>query len=243
MKIRNIYFGKRIPFFCIAVTVLCFVITLISQLIPSTFMSLCFTYPVKYPWQVITYIFLQGIPQDLMPEGLPYSSMELTIGHLGYNLLLILPFGILVEKIIGTKKMLILFTMAWATNMIVNLVLGVISTKLGGEIASSGASGIAFAFMPVGLYALFLLGNRFGYGKLFKQVSFYVLLGIAIPTIIISVSPNVAGVTGIPSMIVHLLALVTGAVFTIVFRKTLQDYFDKEKAAREVVSISSSETV
>ena len=49
MKIRNIYFGKRIPFFCIAVTVLCIVVTLISQLIPSTFMSLCFTYPVKYP--------------------------------------------------------------------------------------------------------------------------------------------------------------------------------------------------
>ena len=27
MKIRNIYFGKRIPFFCIAVTVLCIVVT------------------------------------------------------------------------------------------------------------------------------------------------------------------------------------------------------------------------
>ena len=39
------------------------------------------------------------------------------------------------------------------------------------------------------------------------------------------------------------MALVTGAVFTIVFRKTLQEFFDKEKAAREVVSISSSETV
>jgi len=243
MKIRNIYLGKGISFFCIAVTVLCFVITLISQLIPSTFMSLCFTYPVKYPWQVITYIFLQGIPQELMPESLPYSSMELTIGHLGYNLLLILPFGILVEKIIGTKKMLILFTMAWATNMIVNLILGVISTKLGGEIASSGASGIAFAFMPAGLYALFLLGSRFGYGKLFKQVSFYVLLSIAIPTIIISVSPNVAGVAGIPSMIVHLMALGIGAVFTIVFRKTLQGFFDKEKAAREVITVNSSETV
>ena len=243
MKIRNIYFGKRIPFFCIAVTVLCIVVTLISQLIPSTFMSLCFTYPVKYPWQVITYIFLQGIPQDLMPEGLPYSSMELTIGHLGYNLLLILPFGILVEKIIGTKKMLILFAMAWATNVVVNLILGVISIKLGGEMAASGASGIAFAFMPVGLYALFLLGSRFGYGKLFKQVSFYVLLSIAIPTIIISVSPNVAGVTGIPSMVIHLMALVIGTVFAIVFRKTLQEFFDKEKAAREVITIGSSETV
>ena len=243
MKIRNIYFGKRIPFFCIAVTVLCIVVTLISQMIPSTFMSLCFTYPVKYPWQVITYIFLQGIPQDLMPEGLPYSAMEFTIGHLGYNLLLILPFGILVEKIIGTKKMLILFAMTWATNVVVNLILGVISIKLGGEMAASGASGIAFAFMPVGLYALFLLGSRFGYGKLFKQVSFYVLLGIAIPTIIISVSPSVAGVTGIPSMVIHLMALVIGTAFAIVFRKTLQVFFDKEKAAREDITINSSETV
>ncbi|MDY6338750.1 MAG: rhomboid family intramembrane serine protease [Saccharofermentans sp.] len=243
MKIRNIYFGKRIPFFCIAVTVLCIAVTLISQLIPSTYEAFRFMYPVQYPWQVISYIFLQGIPQDLMPEGLPYSSMELTIGHLGYNLLLILPFGILVEKIIGTKKMLILFAMTWAADFIAIMIMGVIYTKQGVEFGSSGASGMAFAFMPVGLYALFLLGSRFGYGKLFKQISFYVLLGIAVPTIIISVTPNIAGVTGIPSMVIHLLGLAIGTVFAIVFRKTLQEFFDKEKAAREVVSISSSETV
>ena len=243
MKIRNIYFGKRIPFFCIAVTVLCFVITLISQLIPLTFMSLCFTYPVKYPWQVITYIFLQGIPQDLMPEGLPYSSMELTIGHLGYNLLLVLPFGILVEKIIGTKKMLVLFAMTSVLDLIANLIMGAVYTKTGIVYGCSGASGMAFAFMPVGMYALFLLGNRFGYGKLFKQISFYVLLGIAVPTIIISVTPNIAGVTGIPSMVIHLLGLVIGTTFAIVFRKTLQEFLDKEKAAREDITINSSETV
>ena len=185
MKIRNIYFGKRIPFFCIAVTVLCIVVTLISQLIPSTYGAFRFMYPVKYPWQVISYIFLQGAPQELLPEGFQYSAMELTIGHLGYNL----------------------------------------------------------AFMPVGLYALFLLGSRFGYGKLFKQISFYVLMSIAIPTIIISVTPNVAGVTGIPSMVIHLLGLVIGTFFAIVFRKTLQEFFDKEKAAREDITINSSETV
>ena len=86
MKIRNIYFGKRIPFFCIAVTVLCIAVTLISQLIPSTYGAFRFMYPVKYPWQVFTYIFLQGAPQELLPEGFQYSAMELTIGHLGYNL-------------------------------------------------------------------------------------------------------------------------------------------------------------
>ena len=243
MKIRNIYFGKRIPFFCIAVTVLCIAVTLISQLIPSTYEAFRFMYPVQYPWQVISYIFLQGIPKELMPEELPYSAMELTIGHLGYNLLLVLPFGILVEKIIGTKKMLVLFAMTSVLDLIANLIMGAVYTKTGIVYGCSGASGMAFAFMPVGMYALFLLGNRFGYGKLFKQISFYVLLGIAVPTIIISVTPNIAGVTGIPSMVIHLLGLVIGTFFAIVFRKTLQEFFDKEKAAREVVSISSSETV
>ena len=243
MKIRNIYFGKRIPFFCIAVTVLCIAVTLISQLIPSTYEAFRFMYPVQYPWQVISYIFLQGIPKELMPEELPYSAMELTIGHLGYNLLLVLPFGILVEKIIGTKKMLVLFAMTSVLDLIANLIMGAVYTKTGIVYGCSGASGMAFAFMPVGMYALFLLGNRFGYGKLFKQISFYVLLGIAVPTIIISVTPNIAGVTGIPSMVIHLLGLAIGILFSSMFRKTLQDYFDKEKAAREVISVSSSEIV
>ena len=232
MKIRNIYFGKRIPFFCIAVTVLCIVVTLTSQLIPSTYGAFRFMYPVKYPWQVISYIFLQGAPQELLPEGFQYSAMELTIGHLGYNLLLILPFGILVEKITGTKKMLILFATTCIADLIANLIMGAIYTRDGADYGCAGASGMAFAFMPVGLYALFLLGSRFD-----------VLMSIAIPTIIISVTPDVAGVTGIPSMVIHLLGLVIGTFFAIVFRKTLQDFFDKEKAAREVVSIVSSETV
>ena len=243
MKIRNIYFGKRKPFFCIAVTVLCIVVTLISQLIPSTYEAFRFMYPVKYPWQAISYIFLQGVPQELLPEGFQYSAMQLTIGHLGYNLLLILPFGILVEKIIGTKKMLILFATTCIADLIANLIMGAIYTRGGDTYGCAGASGMAFAFMPVGMYALFLLGNRFGYAKLFKQISFYVLLGIAVPTIIISVTPNIAGVTGIPSMVIHLLGLAIGIIFSIMFRKTLQDFFDKEKAAREVITVSSSETV
>ena len=157
--------------------------------------------------------------------------------------MLILPFGILVEKITGTKKMLILFATTCIADLIANLIMGAIYTRDGADYGCAGASGMAFAFMPVGLYALFLLGSRFGYGKLFKQIAFYVLMSIAIPTIIISVTPNVAGVTGIPSMVIHLLGLVIGTTFAIVFRKTLQEFFDKEKAAREVITVGGFETV
>lgn len=232
MKIRNIYFGKGIPFFCIAVMLLCITVTLISQLIPSTYFVFAF-FPLKYPWQIITWIFLHGAPQELLPPDAPYSAIDLTLGHLGYNLLLILPFGILVEKLLGTKKMLVLFAVSWVTDVIAMLIMGAVSIYIlkESELAGgAGASGLAFCFMPIGVYALFILGRKYGFGKLFRQVSFYFLMSIAIPTLIIALSPSVQGVTGISSMVIHLLAVIIGIIFTIVFRKTIKAYFDIQKA-------------
>ena len=233
MKIRNIYLGKGIPYFCIAVTLLCITVTLISQLIPSTYMVFVLMYPIKYPWQIITWIFLQGAPQELIPPDFPYSAMELTIGHLGYNLLLILPFGILAEKIIGTKKMLLLFVASWVADDIFFIVLGAIYTSShsieDGVAVGAGASGLAFCFIPIAVYAIIVLGRKYGFGKLFKQISLYFFMSISLQSLIIALSPSVAGVTGIPSMIIHLLALVIGVIFTFVFRKTINAYFDVEK--------------
>jgi len=65
---------------------------------------------------------------------------------------------------------------------------------------------------------------------LFKQISFYFLMSMAVPTLIISLSPSVSGVTGIESMIIHLLALVIGIIFTIVFRKSISSYYDIKKS-------------
>ena len=55
-------------------------------------------------------------------------------------------------------------------------------------------------------------------------------MSMAVPTLIISLSPSVSGVTGIESMIIHLLALVIGTIFTIVFSKTINAYFDQHKS-------------
>ena len=103
MKIKNIYLNKKTPVISIAIALLCVIITLISQLVPSTYMAFTFSYPVKYPWQLLTYVFLQGIPGELLPPDFPYSSMELTIGHLGYNLLLILPLEFLSKRSSAVK--------------------------------------------------------------------------------------------------------------------------------------------
>ena len=226
MKIKNLYLNKKTPVISIAIALLCVIITLISQLVPSTYMAFTFSYPVKYPCQLLTYVFLQGIPGELLPPDFPYSSMELTIGHLGYNLLLILPFGILVEKVIGIKRFLALFASTWIVDVILNFIMGVIYTKDGDSFAVSGASGLAFSFMPVGIFILIVMGKRYGFGKLFRQVSFYLLMGIALPTAVISLIPNIAGVAGIPSMIIHLIALAIGVVFAFICKGKIACFFN-----------------
>lgn len=225
MKIRNIYLNKKVPVVSITIALLCIVITMITQLIPSTYMAFKFMYPVQYPWQLITYIFLQGAPQELLPADFQYSAMQLTIGHLGYNFLLILPFGILVEKVVGSRRFLMLFAASWVADVIATLIMGYIYTRNGDIFGVSGASGLAFTFMPVGVYILFVMGRKYGFGKLLKQISFYVLMLIAIPTVAISFIPDIAGVTGIPSMVIHLIALVIGVIFAAVFRKKINGYF------------------
>ncbi|MCR4649877.1 MAG: rhomboid family intramembrane serine protease [Lachnospiraceae bacterium] len=224
MKIKDVYFGKRFPFVSIAIAVLCLAVTIISQLKPSTYIAFAFTYPVKYPWQVISYVFLHGIAKDLLPPDFPFSPMKLAIGHVGFNLLLILPFGILCEKVLGNVKFLLLSAVAWLTDIGCIFILALSSKD--DTFLSAGASGLAFAYMPVGMFIIISLGKKYGFKNLFKQIIFYLLMPIAIFTFIFAVSPNVAGVTGVESMIVHLLALCVGVLMAVLFRKKIKGYFE-----------------
>ncbi len=229
MKIKNIYLGKGVPLFCITIMLLCIIVTVITQINPSAYSIFQFNYPIEYPWQIITYIFLHGIPQDLIPSDAAYTSFELTVGHLGFNMLLLLPFGIMVEKVIGTKKIIIIFVASWLTDLIANLIMGAVLYSSSGEkYGSAGASGLVFCFMPLGIYILYVLGKKYGFGKLFKQVLFYLLMPIAVMTLFFAFSPNAGGVTGIPSMIIHLLAIAIGVLFSYVFRKTIYTYYNEE---------------
>jgi membrane associated rhomboid family serine protease len=70
------------------------------------------------------------------------------------------------------------------------------------------------------------LGRRFGFGKLFKQVSFYLLMPIAITTLVFACSPSIAGTTDVWSMLLHLIGITCGIVFAVIFRKKIKNYFD-----------------
>lgn len=226
MKIRNIYLRKPFPSVSVIIAMLCIGITVISALIPSLLRSFAFVYPSIKPWSLITYMFEHYTPQDQIPPEFGYSSTRLSIGHLCFNLLLVLPFGIMVEKVIGAKRFLILSVAAWLADITTIYIVCSAMVPEGEECIVKGASGLAFAFVPVGLYIFFVLGRRFGFGKLFKQVSFYLLMPIAITTLVFACSPSIAGTTDVWSMLLHLIGITCGVVFAVIFRKKIKSYFD-----------------
>ena len=225
MKIRDIYFGKGLCIVSLMIASLCIAITIISQLNPNMYMTFVFSYPIKYPWQLLTYVFLHGYTPELLPPDFPYSPMQLTVGHLIYNLFLVLSFGVLIEKVIKSRRLLGLSVTAWLANVTFAIVSAMIITPKGETTMAAGASGVAFSYMPVGMYIIFVLGKKYGFGKLFKQGSFYMMSLMATVTLIIALSPSVKGVTGIWSMIVHIIGIIVGVEFAIIYRKKIKEYF------------------
>lgn len=151
MKIREIYGSKNSCAVSIITAALCVVITLITAFIPETYTKITYAYPLIYPWQILSGIFVHGSPN---------MDVVGTIGHLGFNLLLVLPFGILIEKILGSKKFLIYTICVWVLNAITFYIIAFFSTPAGEHSYAAGISGIAFSYGAVGLYILFSLFKK-----------------------------------------------------------------------------------
>ena len=135
-----------------------------------------------------------------------------------FNLLLILPFGLLIEKAIGSKRFFIMFLILWAINAIAFFVIAMTTTPKGETAFSAGISGIAYAYEVVGLYVLYSLGRK-DFKLLFKQVSFYCLIGIAVVMLLLICA------AGLWSAVIHFIAIMCGVIFTIAFHKTIQAFF------------------
>ena len=211
MKIKDIYHKRGNYAVSIVIAILCVVVTLISLFIPSTYQAIAYTYPIEYPWQVCTGIFLHGAPNSPIKE---------IIGHLIFNLLLVIPFGIMLEKILGSKRFALMSLVLWIVNAITFYIIAFIITPQGESASAAGISGIAFSYGIIGLYSLFTLGKK-NFKLMFNQVSFYLLLNIII-TMIIMVNPYVAGIF---PMIVHIVAIIFGIIFTMFYHKVIEDFF------------------
>lgn len=214
MKIKDIYQRKSNYIVSICIAILCVVVTLISLFVPNTYQAIAYAYPIKYPWQIATGVFLHGAP------NLPIAG---SVGHLIFNLVLVIPFGIMVEKILGSKRFALMTLLLWLINAITFYIIAFVITPKGETAYGAGISGIAFSYGTIGLFSLCTLAKK-NFKLMFKQVSFYLLLNIII-AMIVMVNPYVAGVS---SMIVHVVAIIFGIVFAVFYRKIIIDFFRKE---------------
>lgn len=211
MRIKDIYLKKGNWTVSAVIAALCVVATVISMLFPDAYQTLAYAYPVQHPWQICSGIFLHGSPE------LPMAA---DLGHLVFNLLLVIPFGIMIEKILGSKRFAMMTLALWVVNAITFFIIAMVITPAGETAYGAGISGIAFSYGVMGLYILLALGKK-SWKRLFTQVGFYLLIQIVV-AMIVMVNPYVAGVA---SMIMHLVAIVFGLVFTVIYRKKIGEFF------------------
>mgnify|MGYP003292955583 CR=1 FL=1 len=216
MKIKTIYKKEGNFWVSLTISLLCVCITLISAIKPSVYESLAYAYPIRNPWQILTGLFLHGSPNLSLPG---------CIGHLLFNLILVLPFGIMIEKLIGSKRFLLITVIFWVVNLATFYTIAAICTPNGENTFGAGISGIAFSY---GIIGLFILIQMFKLDKkdMLKQISFYLLLNIIL-IMLIMINPFVAGVT---SMIVHLVAVVAGIIFILIKQKVLKEFIEDNAA-------------
>ncbi len=213
MKIADIYKSKTTPIVSICIAALCIIVTGIYFIVPKYYNALSFSLPIQYPWQFISGLFLHGSP------NLPLLG---SIGHLLFNLILVLPFGIMVEKIIGSRKFLILSLFLWLINLILFYVIAFVMTPKGETAHGAGISGIAFAYGAIGFCALLQLIQMTKKGVL-RQVSFYLLMNLILDMLLM-INPFVAGV---PSMLIHIAAVIAGVVYWIIERREIDNFLRK----------------
>ncbi len=214
MRIRDIYLRKGNFFVSLVMAAICVVVTIVSFVVPDTYNIFASTYPIQYPWQILSGMFLHGDPT---------LTAAVNIGHLIFNLLLVLSFGLMIEKILGSKKFALLTIGLWLVYIATFNIIAVITTPEGEKAYGAGISGVAFAYGIMGLYSLFLLAKK-SLKRMFKQVSFYLLMNNII-AMLVMVNPFVAGVS---SMIVHIVAIIAGIIGIAFFRKTINNFLDSE---------------
>lgn len=149
--------------------------------------------------------------------------MAVSIGHLIFNLLLVLSFGIMIEKILGSKRFVLMTLGLWTVNTVTFYVIAYLITPQGETANGAGFSGIAFSYGIIGLYSLYVLARK-NFKLMFKQVSFYLLMNIVI-AMLVMINPYVASVH---SMIIHIVAIIAGIICVVICRNAINNFFGSE---------------
>ena len=200
--------SRKFPLVTFTVAALCIIVTLSAIFEPRLFdIFSCWLHP-QYIWQYVSGAFLHG--------GEGYGT-AFCLAHLCANLLMFVPYSIIIENLLGRKRTGIIFLIAWlGFSLSVHFIALAVS---GGEPAQgAGLSGISYCFTTIGCYILFKLmrADR----KLFRKqpLAFIFLFGLLGELLMLN--PFIAGVG---SLLIHISGILIGLLCILLFRTPIAE--------------------
>lgn len=207
MKITALYKKNRdIPWISLSVVFCCFVITAIAVIRPEMYYNLAWSKYPAYIWQYFSGAFLHGTSE----------STSMAVMHLSANILMFLPYAVMIEKMLGHQKFGIIFLCSWLGISAVFQVYVWMFVPQGEAAYGAGLSGSSYAVIAIGAYILFrlFLQDKRGF---FRQPLAYLFVSGLLGELFI-LSPSVAGVA---SMLVHITGIMIGVLMVIVFHAAI----------------------
>lgn len=204
MKIASLYKKNRgVPWISLSITLYCFAITGIAIIRPEMYESLAWSKYPKYIWQYCSGAFLHGTGE----------SVSMAVMHLLANVLMFVPYAIMIEKMLGHKKFGVVFLCSWLGVSAAFQVYVWMFVPNGEPAYGAGLSGISYAMIAIGVFILFrlFLQDKRGF---FRQPLAYLFVGGLLGELLM-LMPNVAGVA---LMIIHITGIIIGLIMVIVFR-------------------------
>lgn len=212
MKFINLYkkqkYGK--PALCITFVISILLVSIWTYFDRNIFELFAMFAPEPlHPWQYFTSYFQH------MFYGI--GGYKFIFIHMSVNLSIIIIFGTLLEKMIGTYRLLILSIIAGSAQQLLFIL-----THKNIRSYGAGASGIAYSYIPIALYFILKVANE-NKEKLFKETLIYIyIIEICIVWIIVTIVAPFIGTT-----IYHILATIIGIIFLIANKKKLKQEFDE----------------
>ena len=204
MKFSDLYKIKGFPVVTVTLTVISFVMSCTVWLVPTLFDYLCIETRPQYFWQYFSGCFIHNIE----PKWVMWV-------HMIMNFMGLVPFGIIVEKVLGSKKTFLIF--------LAELVVTAVSLQLASfnnPTKISGISTITYVFATVAFYCIFLVLKK-KETSCFKQPLFYYFIfqfwGML--QMLIMMNP----VNALTSFVGHISGIVVGIVTVLFAAKEIKE--------------------
>ncbi len=197
--IDKIYKNKKFGFPLIAFVLLitCTIIT-----IPTYFQNyLWYIFALRskpfYFWQVFSGIFEHSV----FPDWFLWS-------HFLGNMSMLLVFGILIERLLGSKRMLFISLTAAIVHV------GFFQFRFRGQmISGSGASGIVYAYAPIVFYILIILYRKYSVEIKKYRLFWVILMEFVFCWLFVTVMSSWSGTN-----IYHVVATIVGIGFVYIYK-------------------------